>query len=209
MENIGSYIQQLRIEKNLSLDDVADKTRLKIYMIIDIENNIFGAFDNLGHAKIFLNTLIKCLNGDQKIAFDLLEKEFSQKTVVLTSLVKHKRQNKIMLSSNFFYAVFLVIFIIILSSVVIYFYNQGKLSFGELKKSFELNKDTKQENKDVKVNVVPTDSVWEKQNQVLKTKSDGSTNKIQLNNAQVIYDTTDYIGDILFKRNESPLNPTI
>lgn len=210
MDSIGSYLKQLRAEQNFSLDELSDKTKLKKYMITDIENNNFSAFDNLGHAKIYLNTLTKALNGDTRLVFSLLEKEFAQKTVMPNTLQKHEKQNKIMLSSNFFYAVFLVIFVIILSSVVIYFYNQGKLSFGELKKNLQANKTEEKVKKEEEVNVVPTDSIWEKQKQVLEAKkSDANSIKEQVNNSQVIYDTTDYIGDILFNGQEGPLNPTL
>ncbi len=213
MENIGQFLKELRVKNNYSIDDLANKTKVRPNIIKDIENNKLSDLFESGHLKIFIHTIAKSLDASAheiKQLNDSIDKTFSKKVHDTNVKIEHHPPRKVMISSNFFYSIFLVIIFIVLTSIIIYFYQQGTLSFNILKDELFVKTEVKKSEKkdDVKANA--TDSVWVKQKNILEEKSKLSKNKKNIiDNFKVLYDSTDYVGDILFNNEESAFNPRI
>jgi cytoskeletal protein RodZ len=213
MENIGQFLKELRVKNNYSIDDLANKTKVRPNIIKDIENNKLSDLFESGHLKIFIHTIAKSLDASAheiKQLSDNIDKTFSRSVADSNVKIEHHPPRKVMISSNFFYSIFLVIIFVILTSIIIYFYQQGTISFNILKDELFVKTEVKKSEKKDQITNTPTDSVWVKQKKVLEEKSKLSQSKKNIiDNFKVLYDSTDYIGDILFNNEDSAFNPRI
>jgi cytoskeletal protein RodZ len=69
VESVGSKLQRARIAKNLDLEEVAERTKIRPDRLIDLEADEYSHFPNLTYAKSFLAKYAKYLGVD--IAEDL------------------------------------------------------------------------------------------------------------------------------------------
>ncbi|MFQ5579338.1 MAG: helix-turn-helix domain-containing protein [Nitrospiria bacterium] len=71
MENLGEHLQQVREEKNLSIDEVAARTRISPRFIRAIEENRFDLLPNMVSAKGFVRGYALCLELDTEEVLDI------------------------------------------------------------------------------------------------------------------------------------------
>jgi len=64
VESVGRRLQQARLAKNLEIEDVAEKTKIRPNRIIDLEADEYAHFPNLVYAKSFLAKYAKFLGVD-------------------------------------------------------------------------------------------------------------------------------------------------
>ena len=63
-ETVGKRLQQARLKKQLSVEEVARTTKLRPERILDLENDTYAHFPNLAYAKGFLIIYAKFLGVD-------------------------------------------------------------------------------------------------------------------------------------------------
>lgn len=70
MENLGEYLQQARKAKKLSIEEMADRTRIAARFIQAIEENRFDLLPNMVSAKGFVRGYALCLELDTEAVLD-------------------------------------------------------------------------------------------------------------------------------------------
>lgn len=65
MENLGEFLRQQREEKNVSIEEMATRTRIAVRFIKLIEENQFDQLPNVVSAKGFLRSYARCLGLDE------------------------------------------------------------------------------------------------------------------------------------------------
>ncbi len=212
MDNLGDFFKGLRMSKNLSIDDLAGKTKIRPNIIKDIETNNLKDLYESGHLKIFIQTLGKFYDAspsDISLVMKEIDKKFNIVDHSNIQVIEHKSESKFVISSNTIYFFFLVLFLIGIAIVVFYFYNEGKLTYEKVKQDLfsEKAKTEKVNNKETEPE---KDSIWVKQQEVLNAKPEANQKrKSVIDNVKVIYDTTDYVSDIIFDNVISALNPRL
>jgi len=214
MDSIGLFFKSLRENQKITIDDLAEKTKIRPNIIKDIEaDNLVELYES-GHLKIFIQTLGKLLDAspaDISEALNLVDKTFRKPSQQNVHVIEHKSQSKFVISSNTIYSIFLVLFLIGIAFVIIYFYNEGKLTYERVKNDLFADKATvAHEDNEEDVDTIEKDSVWIKQQRVLNSKqSTSDKRKTVIDNVKVIYDSTDYVSDILFDNQYNALNPQL
>jgi len=66
MENIGEYLKEIRLSKKLTIENISNQTRLKTYIIEQIENNDFNAIGDVGFIKIMIITYCRAVEGNEE-----------------------------------------------------------------------------------------------------------------------------------------------
>lgn len=64
LESVGSKLQRARLAKNLDIEEVAERTRIRPDRLIDLEADEYSHFPNLTYAKSFLAKYAKYLGVD-------------------------------------------------------------------------------------------------------------------------------------------------
>jgi|SRR5579884_2522601 len=65
MENLGEFLRQQRESKNVSIEELATRTRIAVRFIKLIEESQFDQLPNVVSAKGFLRSYARCLNLDE------------------------------------------------------------------------------------------------------------------------------------------------
>lgn len=213
MENVGAFLRELRVQKNMSIEELSSITKVKTYIIEYIENNQFDQLENIGVARIYINTISKALDASSVQINSILafiDKKYENKKDETLEPVKHVTPRKIMLSSNFFYSIFLVAVLIAFTWIIVYFYDSGKLTFNKLKNELFIAETKSTKTPATENTPTSSDSIWAKQNRVLNAKASVDHQSANvISNVKVIYDTTDYVDELIFEKKKSALNPEI
>jgi cytoskeletal protein RodZ len=135
MDNLGSYLRQLREEKGKTHKTVFEELRLRPEQVQKIEDNRYFELGPFGVVKAMVYNYARYLDADLDAVMaefrvmmpDNTKKEFKPKKVV--------REKKILLSPNLFWMIGIALFVVVLAAVLWHSYNQGWLKMPELFKA--------------------------------------------------------------------------
>ncbi|MBN1327432.1 MAG: helix-turn-helix domain-containing protein [Candidatus Cloacimonetes bacterium] len=197
MESIGQYLKAIRIKRDLSLEDLHQKTRISIQNLINIEGDQFDNMGGKGYAKANIITYGRALGADINLLMNEFEKIFidqKPKTQVSSSI----SPRKYLISTNIFSILFLLILIVLLIVVSVKFYREGKLTspFHDTMKPADKNELTEPDSvPDSSAKIEPTTQI---QLELIQEE--------EILNASALSDTTDYLSDLLFRNKKSPFH---
>jgi cytoskeleton protein RodZ len=199
MENIGEILKNARTKLNLSIEQITEKTRIKAKFLSDIENNDFSNLDT-GYAKAMITTFAKTVGVNEKELLKIFETTHTNKNKYTKSATL--RSKNILIPTNLLYLIVLIILVVILTFTVIKFYRSGiiKLPKWNRNKTEEVQK--QKPKKEKKVSIKQPAGTEEKTVKLTVPK----INKETKFNKKALRDTTDYLNDLLFEGEKSPLN---
>ena len=191
-ESIGVYLKSLRIQKDLTLTDLAEKTKIKIKNLSEIEEDNFSNLGGKGYAKATVITYARSLGAD----IDLIIEEFNH--IFESSEVKiykstSPQSKKYLISTNFFSIILIIILVIAIVIVAIKFYKEGKFTT-PLYENKQLQEDK----------IEQPDSI-----SVSPESENDTTIEIPENetfNNEALHDSTDYAAKLIFRDKESPFH---
>lgn len=130
MEKVGDYLKRLREEKGLSLEDIFDRTRIKVRFLEKIELNAFKEIGGTGYTRMMVVTYGRELDADlSKVVYLYNSETSSMDTAPKAVFNRSSQPKKVMLSTRFFFFLFLAILVIALGWIVFRLYKQGYLDF--------------------------------------------------------------------------------
>lgn len=201
--NIGRYLKRLREEKQLTLQQVSDRTCIHEKFLVNIEKEIFDDMGGVGYSKAMIMSYARALGADEKLILQRFNSKF-QKKVIPHSRSSHHRQKKIMIPTSLIYIIIMIIIVVIVGFVISNLYRNGDLNFS-LRKQISEGKSSKVDflEQPVKKTVSIYDSLEEEKKAEQKPLEEKKKVKLDMNALQ---DTTDYTDRFLFEGEESPYN---
>ena len=233
MDNIGKYLKEQREALNLTVDDVAQQTKLKSYIIEQIENNDFDAIGDAGFIKIMVITYCRAIEAREDLVQRQLSHLFDRHIEPPTKITSVKNKKPVFISFNHIYFCLLGLFIAFLTFALIHLYRNGALSFNVIREQLATTEQR------VRTTSQPSelgpDSLWIFQRNLFNEvnnivagaeRSDprtARTDVAQRNNQNnnnlsgrnfnrsrhFILDRNDYVGEMIFNNVTSPLNPEL
>jgi cytoskeletal protein RodZ len=231
MDSLGKYLKEQRESLKLSVEDVAQTTRLKTYTINQIENDDFKAIGDVGFIKIIVITYCRAIQGNEEIIHKKLTRLFDQPLDPPIKINTAKNVKPVMFSMNIIYFSLLGVLAVVLAFALFTIYQKGTFSFTAIK-----NQLASIERKNPRQNMPQEsdpDSLWSFQRDIFHetnsisseiekpefkperttifVKSDKSTTALREFNTsrQYISDKNDYVGRLIFGDEPSPLNPEL
>ena len=221
MESIGKYLKERRESLKLTIEEVANETRLKTYIIKQIETDDFAAIKDVGFIKIMVVTYCRAVEADE----DLVQKKLNQifdtppEPPIKINTVKNKKA--IMLPKNITWFASLGLLVIMLSSGFYYLYQQDSFSFNAIRE--QLAAMERRQITPPQVVEVETDPLFALQRSLFDPVEENIfepeaavineevTRRIPLeaNPRRYLQDSYDYVGNKIFKNVISPLNPEL
>lgn len=199
MESIGKYLKNLREEKNLSLEQISEQTKIKVRILQDIEKDSFENMGGDGYAKAMLLNYAKQLGANSQKIMDKYSESHQTKDISYVIESPNVIQNKMLISGNILYIILLVVLVVTLTFVTIHFYKNGML-----KSPFKSNKTEQTEKKEIKPkDIVPKDDIKTNVTKQIKDLENKEVKKITINK-DALNDTTDYLNSLMFKDKDSP-----
>jgi cytoskeletal protein RodZ len=203
MESLGKYLRELRLQRDLSYDQVWQDIRLAEQNIRALEENRLFDIGNYGYVKAMIFNYARYLEADVDKVMAELKIMMPENTKKEFTPRKTLKESKIMLSTNFLWTVGILIFVAILGSILLYSYNQGWLQTPEL---FERHTEVA-ESPEVKTDEEQKpDSMRMRMRILSESIPQSNVTQDRKSTDSVPRDTTDYIGNILGK---SPVNVRI
>ncbi len=191
-ESIGIYLKSIRIQKDLTLSDLSEKTKIKIRHLSEIEDDDFNDLGGKGYARATIITYARALGADIDLILEEFEKVF-ETTDQKIFRVTPTYPRKYLISTNFFSIIFILILIIAIVIFALTFYKDGKFTtpFNESKQPRE--EKTESSDSSSTYSEVLMDSVAE-------------IDPEETINREALHDTTDHAGKFIFKDKESPFH---
>ena len=182
-KKLGDHLKAIRESQSLSLEEVSEKTCVKTKFLIAIEQNDWDNMGGVGYTKALLSTYARALKQDPNEIIKLFEEEFSKPVKNTPRFTKYRpvKSKKMLIPMNFFSILILIILIIVLAVVTVRLYKDGKLG-----SPFKNNEPATEKTIQPKI----------------KSKDDENTAQ----NEETLQDTIDYLNDLEFKGEDSPLN---
>jgi len=189
--NIGQYLSSIRNEKNLTLEEISEITKIKTRILEAIEDNKFDDLGGHGYAKALIVTYSKALGTDEKPVLKMFDESYTGIQLKYSRPLPDQDRKKYHFHMNFIYIVLLVVLIAVLAYFTIQLYKEGKLT-SPIFKIFSGNKTETTE--------VLKDSLE------IETDDPVEEPEISLLNQDALFDTINYTTDLLFEGKDSPLN---
>lgn len=120
MDSIGEYIKSLRVEKNYTIEELAELTLIKVAPLIQLENDDLDALGGFGVAKSYAYSIVRRLDVNETKLTSIIDNKYPEHKVESYVSLGYEEQKKFLISANSIYA---VIFIIITTFLVIYVVN--------------------------------------------------------------------------------------
>jgi len=200
-KTIGKYLSSIRENKNLTLEDISEITKIKVRLLKKVESNLFDDLGGIGYAKAMILTYAKALEVSDDVVHRLLQTQFNDKPQYIPKS-SSTQPRKFFLPTKTFSILLLIVVIALLSFLVINLYQDGILTWPPFKKAdagMEITPKEKPEepDEDNTKNVVPESK-----------KEDEKVMMEQIEKTEVtkIDDTTDHLDELLFKDKKSPFN---
>ena len=194
MENIGEYLSALRLEKSITLEEISEKTKIKLRILKDIENGSIDKLGGKGYAKALIITYARAIGADVDKIVTMFDSIYSNSNLKFYR-AQPAQPKKYLIPVNLFSIIFLIILIIILTLFTLKLYKEGKLKAPIFKKiSTKLNLKS----------TLKQDSISSKM-KLLDIEEETEENII---NEDALHDTTNYLKDIIFKDKSSPYEYT-
>lgn len=89
METVGSYLQSERMARNLSLEKVAQETKIRVSRLEEIEKNRFDEMGGYGYARATVVNYARFIEADEKKAVYLLEQQMPAQTFKVAYTPSH------------------------------------------------------------------------------------------------------------------------
>ena len=230
MENIGKYLKDIRESLDLTIDDIASQTRMKTYIVEQIENNDFIAIGDVGFIKIMIITYCRAIDGNEELVQKRLTQIFDKPSEPPIKIVDAKNEKAVIISPNIIYFILLGILIIFLTVAIVHLYRNEAFSFNAIRE--QLATTERRTRPTPQVSELAPDSLWIMQRRIFYETNEIAvdderqiprttrTNLIRRNNNNVVsqvantsnhymLDDTDYVGDMIFNQVVSPLNPEL
>ncbi|MBN1949317.1 MAG: helix-turn-helix domain-containing protein [Candidatus Cloacimonetes bacterium] len=193
-KKIGEYLRDIRVEQDLTLEDISEATKIKVRILKDIEANNFDNFGGRGYAKALILSYARYLQADIETVLSMLD------TCFATIKVKYYRNGEIqprkyMISTSVFSLILLILLIAAISYFSVRLYKEGKLHFPF--RIFSPRSNTEE----------PVDS-----SQAVTPQLPAPREEItpllpeQTLNLEALHDTINYTHKLLFKDKDSPFN---
>ena len=232
MENIGEYLKDIRLSNILTIEDISNQTRLKTYIIEQIENNDFTAIGDVGFIKIMIITYCRAIGGDEDLVQNRLSQLFDKPSEPPLKIQDAKNEKAVIISPNAIYFVLLGVLIICLTVAIVHLYRSETFSFNAIREQLAATerrvRPTPQESE------LTPDSLWIMQRRLFyetneivadeerqvpvtarvsffqrnTTMAETSSRVFNVSN-HYVFDNTDYIGEMIFNHVTSPLNPEL
>ena len=198
---IGKYLHSVREEKNLTLEDVSEITKIKVRLLKKLESNLFDDLGGIGYAKAMLVTYAKAIGITEDQIHELLQNQFNTKPQYIPKS-SSTQPRKFLLPTKIFSVMLLIIVIALLSYLVINLYQDGILTWPPFKKA------------DSGMQIIPKD----KTEKPLESESKRVVPEIEKEEEMVLMeqivkpevnaidDSTDHLDELLFKDKKSPFN---
>ena len=87
-QNIGSFLKKKRETENITIEEVAHKTKINLNILKHLEANELDKLPNKTYVKGFVKSVTKLLNIDQQEALEVLEKTYEPEKVPFTAQVE-------------------------------------------------------------------------------------------------------------------------
>jgi len=188
--NIGQYLNSVRNEKNLTLEEVSEITKIKIRILKRIEENKFDDLGGLGYTKALLVTYSKAIDADEAKVLKMLDETTKGIQLKFSRPSPYKPRKKYQFHMNLIYFIILLVVIAVLAFFIIRLYDQGKLN-SPLFKLFSREKTELEE-------ILPD-------SQDVQTEEPSEIDDGAKLNRKALFDTSNYTADLLFEGKESPL----
>ncbi len=129
MESIGSFLQEKRKEKNLSLEEISSTTRLQVNILKSIEENEFSRLGGSGYTKILISTYARVLGLDRKEIDQLLSRAPEDQSKAPRQPKEVLNPPTILIHKNLLLLLLLLVLIVVLSLTIIRLYREDRLIF--------------------------------------------------------------------------------
>lgn len=202
MENLGKYLLDQRVKKELSYKQVWEDVRLSEETIKKIETNRCLDLGGYGVAKAIIYNYARYLEADVDAVMREFKVMMPENTRGQFRPDRLPKEHKIMISTNFLWMIGIIIFVAILGSILIHANKQGWLSTPVFLKSTV--RDTTTVQSETLVEEPKPDTLRTRMKALsssLPKQSQGTISSAGKITAAP--DTTDFIGNVL---GESPLN---
>jgi transcriptional regulator with XRE-family HTH domain len=221
MDSIGKYLKERRESLNLSIEEVSDDTKLKTYNIKQIENDDYAAIKDVGFIKIMVITYCRALEGDEDMVLKRLNQIFDQPIEPPIKITTVKNKKPVILPLNLFWFICIGIVCIGLFYGFYTLYQNDSFSLNAIRDQLAATK--KRTTSSSQTAIVAPDSVFLQQrrifNQVMNNDVDHNVFREQnydvepqsdvTQDRRFLLDRTDYVGQLLFNNQISPLNPDV
>ena len=231
MESIGKYLQETREALGLSIEEASQNTRLKTYIIEQIENDDFTALGDVGFTKIMIITYSRFLQADLSKVQEKLTKMFDKPSEPPIKIDTVKNKKTVFIQPNTIYFILLGLLIVLLSFSVVKLYKDDSFSFDAFR--VQLATTEIRSRTPIQQTEVEPDTLWVLQRQIFhevnNLQIDGeipepiinrigffsrNTNReenvpIYIHSRTYLQDNTDYVGEFIFGNAITPLNPEI
>jgi cytoskeletal protein RodZ len=231
MESIGKYLRERRESLGMSIEEIANETRLKPYIINQIETNDFRAIEDVGFIKVLVITYCRALQGDEERVQSKLNQLFDKPSEPPIPIDTAKPKKPIILPNNLIWFVSLGLLIVVLTIGFVQLYQSEAISLNAIK--YRLAETTKKSTSSSTVSVATPDTLWEYQQRIFeevsqiaqtveetvnvrparerpvreKSVSARTATVDRQSERRYVGDENDYIGQLIFNNVESPLNP--
>lgn len=193
-KKIGEYLREIRVEKDLTLEDISEATKIKVRILKDIEANNFDNLGGRGYAKALILTYARYLQADIEVVLGMLEACFA------TVKVKYYRTGetqprKYMISTSVFSLILLILLIAAITYFSVKLYKEGKLHF-----PFRILSPRSHTEEPVDSSQAVTPQLPTSQEEINPLLPEETLN------LEALHDTVNYARQLLFKDKDSPFN---
>lgn len=219
--SIGQYLATARKNKGLSLEEVSEKTKIKLRLLQAVEQNRFDDFGGVGYTKAVIDTYAKAVEAKDAKLQKLIEARFSSK-------IKHQahfddiQPKRILIPKHFLAIVFLAILVVVMIITTVQLTRAGiiKSPFQRNPKATEQlvepEENTEIDNKAEETEIESKDAESAKTSnkvsikpkmlqEAAKDQSAKSKNNLSINLSETaLRDTTDYLKKLMFNKQENP-----
>ncbi|MCL2064628.1 MAG: helix-turn-helix domain-containing protein [Candidatus Cloacimonetes bacterium] len=232
MESIGKYLQEQRENLKLSIEEVSQQTRIKTYIIEQIESDDYSAISEVGYIKVMIITYCRFLQADTDLIQKKLSQLFDKPVDTPLKITSAKNQKVLFIPPNAIYFVLLVLLIVFLTFYIVKIYQDGSFSFDVIRN--QLATTEVRPRTPTIVEELPPDTLWVQQRLLFheanniqidrdipepiierlgffnRSSNENIVNtRVYTSSRIYLQDRTNYIGEFIFKNQVSPLNPEI
>jgi len=134
MDSIGKYLKERRESLSMSIEEVSNETKLKTYIIEQIERDDFAAIADVGFSKIMVITYCRALQGDVDQVLKRLNQIFDQPSEPPIKINTVKPIKPVILPNNLIWFISLFLLIGALTYAFIYLYKDKSFSWDTIRK---------------------------------------------------------------------------
>ncbi|MDP8203888.1 MAG: helix-turn-helix domain-containing protein [Candidatus Tenebribacter mawsonii] len=198
---IGKYLSSMREQKNLTLENISENTKIKVRLLEKLEGDLFDDLGGIGYAKAMILTYAKALGITEDQIHELLQKQFNSSIQYVPSH-NSAQPRKFLFPTKIFSVMLLIIVIALLTFLVVNLYQDGILTWPPFKKAESEILIKPKEKTEETLNKDTKETIKEMNNKDKMVKME----QLQNPETTVINDSIDHLDELLFKDKESPFN---